>query len=315
MKTVSILSIVTFITLASSIQASEALPIRNRIQWLENNGYCGETSLQECALYYGIYASQAYIRGIYDPTQQNDLVELEEWAVVLAKLGLKPDYFPTDKIVPPQYKTFEVWAKRQLSLKRPVISTCYIGGPGNDPVDHIITLSSFTAATTTTYSDADLFTFNHHLGQTTDGLPGAPAAFALQAKWLFDERSMAGPGKLYGYAIQKEVDYGIAIIGTTNTSVYNRPVRLELDRINEPNLVTGEKPVALNAEISIGGLTPKATYVLYRYDDPAKVPTTSYSSKPSASKVTFKATSTVQTLQDTILSSGVAVFRCLPAGR
>jgi len=315
MKRTSFLSILTIIILATNIHASEALPIRNRLQWLENNGYCGETSLQECALYFGIYASQAYIRSIYDPTQQNDLVELEEWAVVLAKLGLKPDYFPTDKIAPPQYKTFEVWAKRQLALKRPVISTCYIGGPGEDPVDHIITLSGFAAPTTTTYSDADLFVINHHLGQITEGLPGAPAAFALHAKWLFDERSMAGPGRLYGYAIQKEVDYGIAIVGTTNTSVYTRPARLELDRISEPNLVVGKTPVLLNAEISISALTPGASYVLYRYNDPAKVPTTSYASKPSDSRVTFKATGSTHLIRDTILSNGVAIFRCAPAGR
>ena len=298
--------------------ASATLPIRNRIQWLENNGYCGETSLQECALYFGIYASQFCIRDLIDPTQQNDLVELEEWARVLDALGLKAVVFPTDRVAAPQYKVFEVWAKQQLARRHPVIATCYFFNgtpPADDPVDHIVTLTSFTAANLTAYSPDDAFVFNHHIPRTTEGLPGAPAAFAQRAKWLFDLRSMTGPGAIYGYAIQKEVNYALAIAGTTNESPFARPVRVELDRIGEPNVIAGEEPALLAAEIKIESLTPGVTYVLYRYNDPATVPAAHYAARPSDSKVVFKATASTHTLTDAIPSKSVAIFRCLPAGR
>jgi hypothetical protein len=307
-------SAITVVSLLNISAASESLPIRNRTQWLENNGYCGETSLQECALYFGIYASQAWIRNVIDPTQANDLVELEEWAKVLPALGLKAEYFPTDQIEAPQYKAFEIWAKQQLARKRPVITTCYLPFGSLDPVDHIITLTGFSSDQICSFSDTDSFTFTHHLAQTTSGLPGAPFSFHQQARWLFDDRSMSGPGAIYGYAIQKEVNYALAVVGTGNTSPQARPVRVELDRITEPNVVGGESPEPLQAEITIEDLAPGRAYVLYQYDNPAKVPINRYAFKPCSRQIHFKATDTTHRLQETIPSNGVAVFRCLPIG-
>jgi hypothetical protein len=34
------------------------LDIPVRLQWENDHGYCGETSIQSCALYYGNYISQ-----------------------------------------------------------------------------------------------------------------------------------------------------------------------------------------------------------------------------------------------------------------
>lgn len=314
--TIIVAALLALLFLANPVFArmvGEALPIRNRIQWQGNGGYCGETSLQESALYYGIYASQWWIRNVIDPTQNNDLVELDEWALVLAALGLEADVFPTESIDPPQYEAFELWAKKHLARKHPVITTCYIaGGPPDNPVDHIVTLTAFIASGLDVYSSDDLFILNHHLAQTTYGLPGAPFAFAQRTRWLFDERAMTGPGATYLYAIQKEADYGLAITGTSNRSPAARPVRVEVDRIDEPDLIQGELPVQLSAEITVEGLTPGITYVLYRYNDPAMVPMKNYSSHPYSSKVVFQATHEKETLLDTIASDGVAVFRCVP---
>jgi hypothetical protein len=315
--TITVTALLALLFLANPIAAKmvgESLPIRNRIQWVENGGYCGETSLQESALYYGIYASQWWIRNVIDPTQNNELVELEEWALVLAALGLEADVFPTERIDPPQYKVFELWAKKHLARKHPVITTSYVAGVTSDnPVDHLITLTAFMAARLDAYSSDDLFILNHHLAQTTYGLPGAPFAFAQRTRWLFDERAMTGPGATYMYAIQKETDYGLAITGTSNRSSAARPVRVEVDRIDEPNLINGELPVQLAAEITVEKLTPGTSYVLYRYNDPAMVPTKNYSAHPYSSKKVFKATHERNTLQDTISSDGVAVFRCVPS--
>lgn len=293
------------------VAASAALPIRNRLQWLENAGYCGEASLQECALYYGTYVSQAYIRSIFDPSQQNDLVELEEWAVVLPALGLKAEAFPTETTPAPQYKAYAAWMKRHLEARRPVIVTCYLfeGRASDDPVDHIMTASGWAGASVNGYSDDDTFIINDHYR--------SPAAFALQARWLFDTRAMADNGTIYGISLQKEVNYGLAITGTTNRAPEARTVRVELDQIDEPNLIikTPEAPIDFAATVTVSGLTIGKTYVLYRYNDPAKVPTAKYAAAPNDGATRFKATKTTQTFPAAIRSDGVAIFRCLPSGK
>ncbi len=297
--------------LPASVEASIALPIRNRLQWLENAGYCGEVSLQECALYYGTYVSQAYIRGLYDPSQQNDLVQLEEWAVVLPALGLKADVFPNETTPAPQYKAYAEWMKRHLEARHPVIVTCYLfeGRESADPVDHIMTASGWTGTSMNGYNDDDTFIINDHYR--------SPAAFALQARWLFDTRAMAENGTVYGISLQKEVNYGLAITGTTNRSAEARPVRVELDRIDEPNLIapTPETPVDLAATVTVSGLTIGKSYVIYRYNDPARVPTKNYAAAPRDGATRFKASKTTQSFPASIRSDGVAVFRCLPVGK
>jgi hypothetical protein len=287
---------------------SSALPIRNRLQWIENNGYCGETSIQECALYYGTYASQAYIRGVFDPAQQDDLVQVEEWKQVLARLGLKAEFFPTEKTPQPQYRRYATWMKQHLAARHPVITTCYIFEyrETDNPVDHFMTVTGFVGAEPGRYSDNDLFVFNDHYR--------SPAAYALQARWAFDTRSMAENGATYGIAIQKEQNYGLAITGTSNRSRHALPVQLELDRIDEPNLVNHEARVEFAATVTVKGLTPGKKYTLYRYNDPQKVPTLGYAAAPSDERMTFKATALVQTFPAKIPSDSVAVFRCLPAG-
>ncbi len=324
---IQLLVAVALLVSQSALLAGEsaALPIRNRSQWQENNGYCGEMSLQECALYFGIYASQAHIRAVFDPTQQNDLVQISEWVQTLDALGLQAEFFPTKETPTPQYKAFSVWAKKHLARNRPVITTCYIAGIETDDstsilentnkVDHIITLTGFVADDLLEYSSDDTFTFNHHIDKITSGLPGAPFAFSQRARWLFDTRAMKGGGATYGYAIQKEVNYGLAITGVIGETKDERPVRLELDRITEPNIIAGEKPMALKAAIRVENLTPGLKYVLYRYNDPAAVPLKNHAEQPAASRISFQASGRVEKFNDSIPSDGVAIYRCLPVPR
>lgn len=289
--------------------ASIALPVRNRLQWLGNNGYCGETSLQECALYHGIYVSQGYVRSIYDPSQQNDLVEIEEWGQVLTHLGLTADVFPTESVPEPQYRAYAVWLKRHLEARHPVIVTCYVfeKRETDDPVDHIMTISGYLGKSALRYSDDDTFVINDHFRST--------AAYALRSQWAFDYRSMLGNGAIYGIALQKERNYGLAITGTVNRSPFALPVRVELDRIDEPELIANQQPVDFAATVTVENLVPGKNYVLYRYDSPEKVPLANYASSHSDDSIRFKAKTCEQSFPFSIRSDSVAVFRCLPVGK
>jgi hypothetical protein len=299
---VSVLLSTGTLLVPATLHATEALPIRNRMQWLENNGYCGETSLQECALYYGTYASQSFIRGIYDPTQQNDLVQNEEWAQVLALLKLKYEPFATEAYPQPQNKTYLSWIKRHLTQKHPVIISTFFQGGESEELDHIMTAVGFIGQNAYVYSDDDVLLFNEHVFNKY--------TLAQRFSQLCDTREMKGPGATYFYALPKNRDYGIAITGVEDNSRLLCPISLELDRIDEPNLIKGEQPVILKATVTVSGLIPGANYALYRYNDPSKVPTNQYARSTYSSVVRFRATRTTQTLADTIPSQSVAIYRC-----
>jgi hypothetical protein len=126
---------------------------------------------------------------------------------------------------------------------------------------------------------------------------------------------MEGPGAIYGYAIPKEVNYGIAITGTSNRDRSALPVSVELDRIDEPNLIVGRRPVMCNAEITVRSLTPGVSYVLCRYNDPARVPLRNLKASSADAHFAFKARSASHVINDSISSDGIAIYRCVPASR
>ena len=49
------------------------MPIAPRRQWDEKNGYCGECSIQQAALYFGTYVSQYVCRAIIKTNKANCL--------------------------------------------------------------------------------------------------------------------------------------------------------------------------------------------------------------------------------------------------
>ena len=51
-----------------------SLPIPPRLQWDELDGYCGECSIQQAALYFGTYVSQYVCRAIINPNQKSQLL-------------------------------------------------------------------------------------------------------------------------------------------------------------------------------------------------------------------------------------------------
>lgn len=58
-----IIFIFVFTTVLST-QTTILLDIPPRLQWPNNNGYCGETAVQSIYLYYGSYISEIQVRNI-----------------------------------------------------------------------------------------------------------------------------------------------------------------------------------------------------------------------------------------------------------
>jgi hypothetical protein len=79
--------------------------------------------------------------------------------------------------------------------------------------------------------------------------------------------------------------------------------------------MAGAAPATLNATVSVTGLIAGRSYSLYRYNNHLNVPTTNYVRSNYTSVVNFVATNPTATFPASMISNGVAVFRCLPAGK
>jgi hypothetical protein len=331
------LFIVIQIIVQSFADASVNLPIQNRMQWLENDGYCGEVSMQEVGLYYGTYASAYYIRNIFDSTQKKDLAELENWAKVLEKFKFDATLFEFDKFKTPQYKEFSGWLKKNLKQGHPVILATWIAFAKKDPsgnyasmdylsdkstsnipypipvdpdpiaqIDHFITATGYLGADDERYNPSDSLIITNHVFSTYN--------WVQRFDLLFDTRENKGNSKNYVITLPQTYCFGLAITGYIDETNKTCPARIELDRIDEPNLIKKEAPVNFNATLTVENLKKNQTYIIYRYNDPQKIPSKNYTNSSFSNKVVFKATASTQTFSESIRSDGFAAFRCVPEG-
>lgn len=282
------------------------LDIPARQQWDEFHGYCGECSIQQAALYYGAYVSQFVCRDIVSPTQRKEVLVGVNEDVVLDALRFNFEQFPYRLAPTPQYQNYLAWIKRHLHAGHPTLFVAYAQG-GHDPdYDHILLATGCTSIDFTTYHPDDRLFYNDNYARRTLSRP-----FNL----LPDSRYMLGNGEFFEFCVPVRVDYGCAVTGIQDDTGEALPVQVAVDRSTEPNVPLGQDPVQLNATVRIGGLQPGQPYVLYRYDDYRNVPTRNYAqSRYSSARLVLAADSSA-VVADQILSSGAAIYRCLPPGR
>ena len=282
------------------------LPIPARYQWNNNNGYCGECSIQTCALYFGTYASQYRIREIIDPTQAQDLWVGYHDDEALNALRLTFDEWNRAQATP-QYQKYLAWAKNHLHQGHPVIITIWIRGGVYSDYDHIVPAFGYQSAYDwTTYHAGDTLSFYDNY---------EPDTYTRAFSTLWDTRAMNGNGASYEYCIPRDEDYGVAITGIRDDDHSTLPVRLSVDRQSEPNVSLGKSPVTLNATITVQSLTAGRNYLLLRYNGYQKVPTRNFAASAYNSAVSFKATGATRTLTDSFLSDSVVIYRCIPQGQ
>jgi len=293
-------------TMAQAATLVSQLPIPSRLQWEELDGYCGECSIQQAALYFGTYVSQYACRGIINTNQLSQLLVAVNAQKVLTALRLTSTEFDYNRTASPQFLPWFGWVKQHLYLKHPVMIVAYVRGLSDPDYDHIMLATGFTSTDSTTYRATDLLCFNDCFD---------PLVKTRVASTLNDNRKMRVNGAKYPFCIPTTTCYGCAITGIQDTSLAALPVQVILNTWSEPDIIAGAKPATLNATVSISGLTIGKSYSLYRYNDYRTVPTTNYTKSVYSSVVQFVANSTAATYPVLIPSNSVAVFRCLPAGK
>lgn len=278
------------------------LAIPPRQQWDENGGYCGETSIQSFALYFGTYASQFRIREFINPDQQSQLLVGVNEQIALRALQLKYDQWNFNRPIP-QSKNYLAWVKQSMQRGAPVIGTLYIRGMTDPDYDHIVPMVGFRSSSDSNrYQPRDVLLFNDNFANSTLSRTFGTLAATRRGA---NTRS-------FMYAIPSRVDYGCAVTGIVDTLRETVPVRLQVDRSWEPNLIAGAQPVAMDATLVVQSLVPGKTYSLLRYDDPAAVPDSGFLANGGYTRAhSFTATAATQTFTDQFLSNAVVTYRCV----
>ncbi len=298
MKRILLAAVFLSLSLSMNEQVSVRLNIQPRLQWPNNDGYCGENSIQMCGLYYGDYISEVVCRNaaggellIY----VNDTTALNLFSFNYVEWDPNP--------APPQYMNYLDWVKQYLDKKQPVIIVVYVSGMTDPDYDHIIPAIGFYAKNVNTYTATDSLTYNSNF----DTVP-----FTRPFSNIYATRAVANNSAPFPYYVPQNVDYGVAVTGNKDPGKVTRPVHIVLDSNEEPNVTLSAKPSMLKATIIADSLTIGASYALLRYNDYRTVPSTGFSPKNANSTVYFTATATTKSVVDSFMSDTAVFYRCIP---
>lgn len=279
-------------------QISTRLAIPPRLQWPNNDGYCGENSIQMCGLYYGNYISEGMCRRVAGGElliYVNDTIALNAFSFTYSEWD--------PNAATPQYKNYLDWVKGFLYNKQPVIITVYVSG-GTDPdYDHIIPAIGFYGKSVNTYTSTDSLTYNTNF----DTVP-----FTTEFSAIYATRAGAGNSAPNPYYIPENTDYGVAVTGIKDPGKVTRPVHITLDSNEEPNVSLGVPPCILRATITCDSLTIGKSYALLRYNEYVKVPSTGFTPSGANSAVYFTASAITHTVIDSFMSDTAVFYRCIP---
>ncbi len=286
-------------SIAVSSQVSRHLNIPARLQWDNDGGYCGETSIQMIGLYYGNYISQNMCREI---AGGEVLIGNDNAEVALDKMAFNIEVWDYTKPAP-QYQNYLVWLKKQLAKAHPVIIAVYVNGETNTEYDHIIPAIGFTSVDTTTFISTDELIYNTCYD---------PSSVNRTFQSIWDNRSMMGNGASFTYCIPQNIDYACAVTGIKDDEHVTKPVQLSINRWDEPNVSIGEAPESITATIKIDSLTAGENYALLRYNVFALIPSSHFNAAGAYSTQYFTATGTQQTFTESLMSNTSAFYRCVP---
>jgi len=188
-----------------------ALELAPRVQWSEEGGYCGETSLVVAGLYYGQYCSQKTARRLAG----GELLVGVNAKRAARAMRLKCVEWEGKP------KPFQSWIKGHVREGHPVVIGVFLKGADDEEYDHLVVVTD------------DAMSFNDH------GLRGS-CPLAPRSRREANARN-APP-----YSLNKDWNYGIAITGIEDRDGETIPVRV----VPNCEVEDG-RPVVLTATVSI----------------------------------------------------------------
>ena len=248
---------------SESLLEQGLLPIPPRLQWSNDHGYCGETSLQSIALYYGAWISQRVAR----QAGGGELLlgHIAEKAIAALHFELESFPFAKNEL---NFEKFMLWLKGNLARKVPAIITVYLNGvehEADDSYDHIVPVIGFKPheVGNSQFDREDVLVFHNNF----NAKPIFRSFGSLMGSRDGCQSDLDGGGCIARHEI-----YALVIRGIIDRDRTSLPVRMSVANWDEPNISQGESPMPMIAALTISGLARGRSYALLRYNDPAHVP-------------------------------------------
>lgn len=310
-----------------------------RMQWYANSGYCGEMSLITAGMHFGQYCSQFTARQLASPgIAQSDpksqlLLGVNDLSAA-KRMRLKANEFYN--YTQENTRQFLTWVKSETLAGTVVIIGVFNNGillgewtkrtDGDGEYDHIVPVMAIGSNSplepnATRYLASDVITINDN---GLYGPFGNPPVYQYLYAYRFNKftgtRVQANNPRGPIYLLKnKPANYGISIEGPLDLDDVAIPVKLTSNVNAEPDMTDGSNtpptPEAITLTATVEIPDQSQAYVLYRYDDFAKVPVANFNAEaskavqswniPANSGATF--TVTINTMSDK-----TQVFRAVP---
>jgi hypothetical protein len=302
-----------------------------RLQWLANDGYCGEVSTISAGLKYGQYLSQYDMRDIATGAQADEyLVGVNDES---AAKKVKLQHIEFDGKTNIGTDNYLAWIKTMARKGYAVTISVYMNyylfygmtspTAGDAEYDHIVSVSSISSAyDDDKYHDEDVIVISDH-GLWAPYRTGPVYLFNYTFKDFVGTREEANKktGNTYTLPASSKTttfNYGIAHTGIMDDDGVLLPVSITTNvNYEDPEMEnrSEKRPAAmpLDLTITVAGLTPGEAYMLYRYSDETKVPTANFNSQlaNAAESTPFTATKSTFVATKSILSNEKNFFRCV----
>lgn len=312
-------------------------PMRPRLQWNANFGYCGETSFISAGMLHGQYTSQWTARALAKPrgvpqTKARSQLLLGTGTEVRAAQAMRLQIarFP-ESGRQATVGEFLAWVKQRFIARDAVIigvlnNTTMLGepGPGDPDYDHIVPVFGIGSSSPLRpgagdVAPTDTITISDN-GLVNIG-PNYPFLFTYSFGSFPRTRAQANApgGPMYSLR-NRPPNYGTAVSGVVDPQGVTLPVRLTSDARgegvqNEPVMRRPPRPFAITLTARVTITDPTQAYRVYLYDDFGDVPTRDFNAhadRAVASWTIPAGSGDSWEVAIRALSSDTRVFRAVP---
>lgn len=280
-------------TYNSKDKVENILEISPRIQWDNNGGYCGASTIQQIALNYGTYISQDLCR----QTIGNEEILLGiNSDNVLDKLSFVYDNWNSINFIP-QSKRYTRWIKGHINNNSPVMIGVYTRNGKNSWYDHIIPITGYLSSEKNT---SDYLIFNSCWDDKI---------YSYKISEMINTRK--GSYHSNKFSIPKYVNFGCAVLGIKDPYKITKPVRIIPEINYEPNTLKGESPIIISAKVEINELEVNKKYILLKYENYKDIPEENYQDSNYKDYIIFNAQTKIKKFEIEFMSDSYTAYRCI----
>jgi hypothetical protein len=284
---------------AAAARTTYLLDVPGRLQYEQGNGYCGELTLQQLMLPFGVWIPQQYARDV----AKGEMLPGINYSQAMDSLKIRYNSFSASG-----YRAFVSWAKKQLMapIRAGVVTVAYIKGETDPSYDHIMPIVGIeTSSPPSSFVYASTDTFFVNTDFSTKVVKRNVSDYSCNSR---NRQPLANAG-----CVPSDTIWGYSVLGPKYSGI-GPSVRLSVPRPDEPQPPGGAGETFAGA-LKVSGLTVGKKYKVYKVTSLAKVPGSASGSVLADGDLmaTFTAAAGEWSSPVSFLSSVPAWFICVAA--